>query len=108
MIYNSLCRSGPCQWRDSQKPADILEKFCLRHRLEPPIYGGNTQVTIAGRTYTLQQFEGNKEISPFWGDAKQRLACYVLNGLPVVKEHIETRVLRNKLQPAFDQVRHSI
>lgn len=68
------------------------------------MYGGNTQVTVAGRRHTLREYEQNKEPSPFWGPTKERLACYVLNRLPMVKEHIETRILRNKLQPAFDQV----
>lgn len=91
-------------WRDAQTPSAILETFCVRHRLQPPVYGGNTQVTVAGRTYSLFEFEAGKDTCSFWGPPKERLACHVLNGLPVVKEHIETRILRNKLQPAFDQV----
>ncbi|XP_067936252.1 myoferlin-like isoform X2 [Watersipora subatra] len=102
-VHRTYCSSGICQWRDALKPSQILEEFCNRHRLAAPVYGGNTQVSVAGRNYTLQQFENNKETSHFWGETKERLACYVLNGLPIVKEHIETRVLRNKLQPTFDQ-----
>ena len=85
-------------------PTMILEAFCKRHRLAAPQYAGTTQVSVAGRTYNLQDYERNKPHNSHWGAENERLACYVLNGLPIVKEHVETRILRSKLQPAFDQV----
>ena len=87
-------------------PTMILEAFCKRHRLAAPQYAGTTQVSVAGRTYNLQDYERNKPHNSHWGAENERLACYVLNGLPIVKEHVETRILRSKLQPAFDQVWH--
>jgi len=108
--YRAVCgvpqtyyTSGPNAWRDALTPTQILEGFCKRHRLPAPQYAGNTQVAVAGRTYNLQDYERNKAQNSHWGAENERLACYVLNTLPVVKEHIETRILRNKLQPAFDQ-----
>ena len=101
-----ISRSGPNAWRDAMTPTMILEAFCKRHRLAAPQYAGTTQVSVAGRTYNLQDYERNKPHNSHWGAENERLACYVLNGLPIVKEHIETRILRSKLQPAFDQVWH--
>ena len=45
------------------------------------------------------------------GEAKERLALYILNslpmdslGYPLVLEHVETRALYNSLQPGIEQV----
>ena len=57
-----------------------------------------------GPLYFFSAPEAGKPVNAFWGPPQERLALHVLHNLPVLKEHVETRILRNKLQPAFDQV----
>ena len=53
-------RSGPNKWRDSEKPKDILQQFCLQHGLPDPVYPGNHVVQIGTETYTLTDFGEDK------------------------------------------------
>lgn len=109
-LPKSYCVSGPCQWRDAQKPKDILEEFCSTHLLPAPVYSGNNSLKVGHRVYNLADFELTKPTHNRLGSADQRLALHVLNTLPasmkvpLVPEHVEMRPLYNPLQPGIEQV----
>nr|KAG5693813.1 hypothetical protein BaRGS_004421 [Batillaria attramentaria] len=97
-------QAGINMWRDSRKPKEILEEYCLKNQLSPPMYYGNNSVKVGQRVYNLSEFEKDmKEVHPDLGPAEERLALHVLNTFPIVKEHVETRALFNPLQPGIEQ-----
>lgn len=49
-------RSGVNLWRDSQKPVEILQEYCLRNRLEGPVFLETTTVKVGEKTYKLTDF----------------------------------------------------
>ncbi|CAH1784691.1 unnamed protein product [Owenia fusiformis] len=102
-LPKSYCTSGPCAWRDSRKPKALLNEYCEKNHLDPPHYYGNSSLKIRGKVYALTDFELNKPIHGHLGPADERLALYVLNTLPFVPEHVETRSLFNPLQPNIEQ-----
>ncbi|XP_047127416.1 myoferlin isoform X1 [Hydra vulgaris] len=96
--------SGPYQWRDSLSPLEILDKCCR----SKPQWLSVTQVVVHGELIKLEDFESSPVTDPHVGPPNQRLALYILNnkdlnGFKFVPEHIETRSLKNPLQPSMDQ-----
>lgn len=102
-LPQTYCTSGPNQWRDSQTPRQILEYWCELNSLGKPQFLGNTQLVLDGKVYNLQEFEEGMLFHPHLGPPDQRLALHVLNSMPVVPEHVETRALYNSLQPNIEQ-----
>lgn len=100
--------TGINQWRDNQLPSEILAIFCKKNSLPEPSYAteGNGVATcrIGEHFFNINAFEKGMVPSPHWGPPKERLALHILNALPLVKEHVETRVLHNPIQPGMDQV----
>nr|CDS32028.1 myoferlin [Hymenolepis microstoma] len=105
-IPQSYNLTGINQWRDNQLPTEILAAFCNRHHLPEPNYNveGNTVTCHIGEHFfNINAFEKHLIPSPHWGPPKERLALHILNALPLVKEHVETRILHNPIQPGLDQ-----
>lgn len=102
--------SGINQWRDSQTPTVILDNFCEKSSLDKPEYidvddeQKPVSCKIGGHFFCISAFEKGTLPSPHLGPAKERLALYILNALPLVKEHVETRTLHSPIQPGLDQV----
>lgn len=98
--------SGPNQWRDSHKPTELLRMFCERAHIAPPEPGPPENpglLRVGQRDFTIEEFERKTKPNPHYGPVEERLALYVLNRLPVVKEHVETRPLYSPLQPEIEQ-----
>lgn len=102
-LPQTYCTSGINKWRDSRTPRQILEKYCEVNNLFKPRFLGNNRVIFHGDEFCLEDFEAGMTLSPHLGPSDQRLALYVLNGLPLVPEHVETRPLYNTLQPGIEQ-----
>ncbi|VDP86365.1 unnamed protein product [Echinostoma caproni] len=108
-IPQSYSISGPNQWRDSKVPTALLEDVCKSYNLPPPQYDEpidtNLPITcrVGNRNFQLDQFERGLVKNAHLGPAKERLALHVLNMLPIVKEHVETRSLFSSLQPNTPQ-----
>ncbi|XP_027056703.1 myoferlin-like [Pocillopora damicornis] len=95
--------SGISKWRDARTPRQILDKYCETNNFHKPKFMGNNKVIFHGDAYWLEDFEIGMTISPHMGPPDQRLALHLLNGLPLVPEHVETRPLYNTLQPGVEQ-----
>jgi len=52
----TYCTSGVCQWRDSQRPTQLLDEFCKKHLTTAPFYPNSTTVNIGQRCYKLADF----------------------------------------------------
>ncbi|XP_071169318.1 myoferlin-like isoform X13 [Mytilus edulis] len=100
--------AGINQWRDSQKPKEILEMYCRKNNIIGPLFHGNNSVKVGSRVYNISDFESqnrSKKDYPNDGPIDERLALHVLNTFPIVKEHIESRPLFNPVQPNVEQGR---
>lgn len=102
-IPKSYYVSGVNQWRDSQKPKEILDWYCKKNHITGPLFYGTNSVKVGNKTYSLADFEVNPRSDPDLGQPDERLALHVLNTLPIVKEHVETRPLYNPIQPGIEQ-----
>ncbi|KAH8869934.1 Myoferlin [Schistosoma japonicum] len=101
--------SGPNQWRDSKLPTEILSAVCDSYSLPAPQYEEITEIKLSPscrvgqRVFVLEDFERGLVPNPHLGPPKERLALHILNKLPLVKEHVETRLLYSPLQPNIEQ-----
>ncbi|KAK3095803.1 hypothetical protein FSP39_019399 [Pinctada imbricata] len=102
-LQKTYCIAGVNQWRDCEKPKQILEAWCKMAHLSGPLYYGNNSVKVGKKIYNLADFEPNKPSDPNLGPAEERLALHVLHTFPLVKEHVETRPLYNPIQPGIEQ-----
>ncbi|CAG0913749.1 unnamed protein product [Notodromas monacha] len=97
--------SGPNQWRDSNKPREILERMAMMWHYGKPIWKGARSVTVGNKSYSLDDFEPvGAKLPPSVGSEAERLALYVLHsGLNLVGEHVETRSLHRSNLPGLEQ-----
>nr|CAH8853864.1 unnamed protein product [Trichobilharzia regenti] len=108
-LPQSYCISGPNQWRDSKLPSEILLAVCDSYALPAPQYEEPTEIKpspscrVGQRVFVLEDFERGMVPNPHLGPPKERLALHILNKLPLVKEHVETRMLYSPLQPNIEQ-----
>ncbi|TPP67093.1 Myoferlin [Fasciola gigantica] len=109
-LPQTYCVSGPNQWRDSRTPSEILADLCDYYSLPPPQYEETGGVAyncptcrVGQKNFVLDQFERGLIPNPHWGPVKERLSLHILNHLPLVKEHVETRLLFSPLQPNIEQ-----
>ncbi|KAF5404171.1 hypothetical protein PHET_02557 [Paragonimus heterotremus] len=108
-IPQSYYVSGPNQWRDSKVPSAILVDLCDFYGLPAPQTEDATDAhpyptcRVGEKKFSLDQFERGMVPNPHHGPPKERLALHILNILPIVKEHVETRPIFNSLQPEIEQ-----
>nr|DBA15117.1 TPA: hypothetical protein GDO54_004372 [Pyxicephalus adspersus] len=103
-LPQTYCVTGLNQWRDQQKPTQILQNVARLKGVSPPVFSeSGTKVTFSGREYILNDLEANKKIHQHLGPANERLALYVLRSQGLVPEHVETRTLYSTFQPNLPQ-----
>nr|XP_053653209.1 myoferlin-like [Cherax quadricarinatus] len=98
--------SGGNKWRDIELPTEILKKAAHLRNLEGPVWQSQPlSLTLSGVQYSLTDFEPpDSVLPPTVGDSKERLALYVLHkAMPLVPEHVETRVLMHPAHPGLPQ-----
>ncbi|XP_029933511.1 myoferlin-like isoform X2 [Myripristis murdjan] len=103
-VPQSYCISGVNQWRDQLKPSQILENLArLKGVSKPRTEDNGTTLTFNGKTHTLAEFEGNKEIHQHLGPTRERICLHVLRTQGLIPEHVETRTLYSSFQPTLSQ-----
>ncbi|CAH1774769.1 unnamed protein product [Owenia fusiformis] len=101
---------GYNNWRDPEKPTNIVHNLCKKYKINQPVYNVD-KVTIEGQTYSAPA-----EIEDEHGEAKgtnEHLALEVLHhweeipkaGWKLVPEHLETRALHRPDKPGVEQGR---
>uniref|UniRef100_A0A3B3BED9 Myoferlin like n=1 Tax=Oryzias melastigma TaxID=30732 RepID=A0A3B3BED9_ORYME len=97
--------SGVNQWRDQQKPSQILQDVAKMRGLPPPIMEEDGRsMLFSGRRFHLQDF-ANSVIHSHLGPMKERLSLHVLRNMGLVPEHVETRTLSSSYQSNLSQGR---
>jgi hypothetical protein len=56
MTFSLIFSDGPNQWRDAQKPKEILDNYCEMNHMASPQWFGNSGVKVGGRVYNLGDF----------------------------------------------------
>ncbi|XP_008319982.1 myoferlin [Cynoglossus semilaevis] len=103
-LPQSYCVSGINQWRDQQKPSQILQNLAkVRGVPAPQIESDEKSLTFSGKLYNLQDFEADAVIHSHLGPPRERLALHVLRNQGLVPEHVETRTLYSSHQPNLSQ-----
>ncbi|XP_039189745.1 dysferlin isoform X4 [Crotalus tigris] len=101
-LSQTYCISGPNQWRDQQRPTQLLHHFSLQQSGKPPVYKTD-QIVFGDEVYCLSDLEETKPPHPHLGPVEERLALHVLQKQGLVPEHVETRPLYSSLQPDIEQ-----
>lgn len=106
-LQRTYFTSGPNAWRNSEKPFNILEKYCEMNMKPFTYFPGKKEnpdrIIIADREYTLAQFEEGTPPATEVGPAHERLALNILHTFNLVPEYIETRSLYSPVQPDIEQ-----
>ncbi|CBY31901.1 unnamed protein product [Oikopleura dioica] len=99
---------GYNQWRDPQKPTQILTKLCKEAKLDGP-YFENGKVRIGKRTFTGQQeIEDENGLRKVTSEHAALIALKNWHDMPkagvsLVPEHVECRGLYNSENPGIEQ-----
>ncbi|XP_013927508.1 PREDICTED: dysferlin-like, partial [Thamnophis sirtalis] len=97
-----LQSSGPNQWRDQQRPSQLLHRLSWQLHGKPPLCRTD-QIIFGDQTFRLSDLEDSEPPNPHLGPPEERLALHVLQKQRLVPEHVETRQLHSPLQPDIEQ-----